>query len=157
MAHPLTALQWTHWRELKTPSERRGSATYKIRLTAEGQAVHIPRFLGPDEDGLLCIGETSNMEKRRRNFARAVKRGRGHSSGNLLCQLELAGLLAPRWPGRIFEYSFAVAESKGDAIRLQDDLIEVYMRRFGEAPPLNSSIPRALRLHGFGFRAAQER
>lgn len=149
----MSSPEWTDWRPLIVVSGRQGCAAYKLRLVVDGEPVPIPRFLGPDNEGILCIGETKNMEQRRRAFVRAIRTGRGHSSGDLLCQLERADRLGRLWPERVYEYSFSFLETKSAAKALQDKSLEEYLLRFGEAPPLNSSIPRDLRFNGFGHLA----
>lgn len=153
MGNCMSSPEWADWRPLTAQSGRHGSAAYKLRLVVNGEPVPIPRFFAPDSEGILCIGETNNMERRRRAFVRAIRTGRGHSSGDLLCQLERAELLGRMWPGRAYEYSFSLLESKAAAKALQDESLEAYLLRYGDAPPLNSSIPRALRFHGFGSAA----
>jgi hypothetical protein len=49
--------------------------------------------------------------------------------------------LGTKFPGGRFEYCFARLADENETERLEGRLIKTYFLRFGEPPPLNSSIP----------------
>ena len=132
---------WSAWAKLAQAANYNGPAVYKVRLCCSGATVSINRFLGSDKDGLLCIGKTSNLERRRKDFINGITSENGHSEGNLLCILEEKTSLSTKYPNREYEYSYIKAKSNGEEDTLEEKHIKAYVKQFGEAPPLNSSIP----------------
>jgi hypothetical protein len=132
---------WSDWKAIEEPAGYEGSAVYKVRLTWANGPASIPRFLDVDTDGLLCIGETEDFDRRRRRLVRGLRKGRGHSEGNLLHIVERYSSLGKVYPGCTYEYSFLRVDSKETATATEERLIKEYVRRFGEPPPLNSNIP----------------
>ena len=132
---------WSMWTPLDQPAKYDAHAVYRIRLTVAGQPVSINRFLGVDTCGLVCIGRSSRFARRRGKFARALRRGTGHSEANLLHLLEKYTPLRSVYEGGGYEYSYRRLPGKKEARGAEADLIRAYVARFGEPPPLNSSIP----------------
>lgn len=81
------------------------------------------------------------MESRRRQFVRALKKGSGHSEGNLLYYLLRHTSLRQRFPDHRLEFRFRKEAGKAAAEVAEGRMIKAYIREFGEAPPLNSVIP----------------
>jgi hypothetical protein len=132
---------WSAWIKLEQAANYNDPAVYKIRLCRSGAPVSISRFLGSDDDGLLCIGKTSNLEQRRKDFINGITNGNGHSEGNLIYILERITSLSVNHPNREYEYSYIKAKRNGEKDTLEEKHIKAYVKQFGEAPPLNSSIP----------------
>ncbi len=132
---------WSAWRRITQEANCNGPAIYRIRLCDDsGNPISIQRFFGSDDDGLLCIGKTTNMERRRKNFKRGLEKGVGHSEANFLHILEKHTSLLAKYRTRQYEYSYCrVRESELDA--LEEKSIKKYVKEFGEPPPLNSNIP----------------
>jgi hypothetical protein len=131
---------WSAWKLLDLYAQYTGPAVYNIRLCRQTVPAAIPRFLGTDPSGLLCIGKTTNMEKRRLQFLRGIEKGRGHSEANLLYILRQYSTLEIDYRDYGYEYRFVPVEA-GQARALEETEIKTYVRTFGEAPPLNSAIP----------------
>ena len=132
---------WSGWRPIEAPSGHRGAATYQIRLVSGPLPVSLPRLLGPDADGILVIGETGRLEKRREQFCRGRARGDGHSEANLIWLLESAGVVQRLFAATAIEYRFRALASKDAAAILEKAELWRYVQRFGEVPPFNSSFP----------------
>jgi hypothetical protein len=132
---------WTTWWSLDRIAGYRGPAVYKIRLCHTDIPASIPRFLGTDTNGIVSIGKTSNMEKRRLQFVRGLQKGRGHSEANLLHILGQHSTLATIYPDHYYEYSFLQIMQPGQENVIEEAQIKAYVRQFGEVPPLNSAIP----------------
>lgn len=117
-------------------------AAYRVRLLKDGKPFQMNRLLGRDEEGLLSIGKTKDMEGRRAQFISGVVNGYGHSEGNLLRLLVLYSGLKERVPSRPqIECQFLACKSEDEAIKTEARLLKDYLCRFGELPPLNSAIP----------------
>lgn len=135
-------MSWTAWAPIDSSAEYDGPAVYEIRLVAsDGNPLPIHRFLDCDDRGLITIGETRNMETRRRQFVCGRDKCYGHSVGNLLYYLLRHSPLNERFQGFKIEYRFREEVDKSNAKQAEDRLIKAYVREFGEVPPLNTSIP----------------
>ena len=141
-------MRWSKWKSLKSLGKavhHAGAAVYEVRMvrTTRGKdkPVPIPRFLAPDPDGLLVIGETSRMKGRYNDFIRGMDKGRGHSESNLLHLLIEHSPLNQRFPGYRLQFRYRRVTDKPAAQRAQEQLIKKYVSKFGELPPLNCAIP----------------
>ena len=132
---------WSRWSDLTARCPQNGPAVYEIRVCASGIPLRVGRFLRTDMRGILCIGMTTNVRRRIRDFIKGLSRGLGHSEANLLHRLEQATALGRLIWRRSYEYRFIAVDSKTEACRLEERLIKRYVKRFGEVPPLNSVIP----------------
>jgi hypothetical protein len=126
---------------MDSSSSHRSAAVYQIRLSSESKPVVIARFLAEDSEGLLSIGMTNDMERRRRAFVRSLRKGRGHSEGNLLWVLDRFSQHREWRCGAEYEYRYAPVENESVAHTQEELLLKRYFLRFGEVPPLNSAIP----------------
>ncbi|MBA4383442.1 MAG: hypothetical protein C0410_01775 [Anaerolinea sp.] len=133
-------LEWLTWIKINESSNYSKCAIYRIRICSKGKPEIIQRFLGKDGDGLLCIGKTTDMERRRKQFVRGLTGVFGHSEANLLHILETVSPLGVMFKEREYEYSYARI-AKGDEDKAEEAEIKAYVKRFGEVPPLNSAIP----------------
>jgi len=80
---------WSSWKYIDKLSGHDSHAVYEVCLvTEEGAHVAIDRFLDEDKKGVLCIGMTTNMERRRKQFISGESEGYCHSEGNLLFLLK---------------------------------------------------------------------
>jgi len=94
-------MKWTGWKQLSVKADHTGPAVYRFRVAVNGAAAVVHRFLGADKRGLLCIGMTGNMERRKSDFSRGLRNGRGHSTANLLIQCPTHKEIEknhPQWP-----------------------------------------------------------
>jgi len=139
-------MSWTRWQALETATAYRGAAVYQVRV-ADGAAkpIPVPRFLGTDQAGLLCIGKSGNMEVRRRKFVGGIKNRASHSEAELLYLLLRYSRLEERLPGHQIQYRYRRETNATAAGKAESRFIKAYVREFGEPPPLNSAIPDRLR------------
>ena len=135
-------ISWSSWSIVSRTCNHRGPAIYQIRVISDRIPMAIPRFLARDASGLVSIGMSSNMESRRRSFNRALRRGRGHSEGNLLYILDSYSNFDTWLRDSQLQYRYAVMEYSARAKEIEEVLLKSYFLRFGEVPPLNSAIPK---------------
>ena len=134
-------MDWTPWRPLTQPSGHSEPAAYQIRLLSSGAPFVINRLLGADDDAILSIGKTKNMEGRRRQFVTALEKCYGHSEGNLLYLLMNYSRLKAVIERPAVEYRFTKQETEEAAIANEAALLRAYVIQHGELPPLNSILP----------------
>lgn len=134
-------MEWSEWTTFDASPGHHGPAVYQFRLAADGPPVPIPRLLGNDQDGLLVIGCTGNMEKRYWQSQNARKYANGSSTMNLLYYWERFTALPRVFPGFTYEYRFVRLETVEAAKLLEAQLIKQYVCRFADRPPLNSVLP----------------
>jgi hypothetical protein len=117
------------------------AGVYAVRLVSKGGRPRpIRRFLDRDGEGILCIGQSSNLEKRRTQFINGVLKRVGHSEGNLLSIISEHAHRRSELEGGISTLHWCIQYCPPRKT-LEEKLIKNYVRRFGEAPPLNSVIP----------------
>lgn len=129
-----------HWLPMTEPIAYRGPATYAVRMVRRGRPVVIPRFLGCDQEGILTIGMTRQIEARRKQFVSGYSRGHGHSAANLLFPLLRRTRSKPLFKDVRFEFAFRPQKSVNSARDLESLLTAKYWKRYGEAPPLTSAF-----------------
>ena len=133
------SVEWSDWQDLGAAVPT-APGVYQVRSCRPGGAGHtLPRLLAEDVEGTLIIGQSSNLERRRRAFQRRIRVGRGHSEANLLHRLRdafrshaKAGVLAQ------VEWRVAITD---EPTTVEEQLIKAYVLTFGEPPPLNAAIP----------------
>ncbi|MGA1979348.1 MAG: hypothetical protein ABSG99_02120 [Sedimentisphaerales bacterium] len=133
-------MQWSAWTPIKNRCNRNSAAVYKIALSEREDSpkpIPMKRFTGTDGEGCLSIGETTDMETRRKQFM-----GGSHSEGILLNIVKkYCRSYQKQFGNAITIYSYAVVESEDVALKEERELIKKYIMDFGEAPPLNSAVP----------------
>jgi len=135
--------KWMDWLNINDKCNYQGPAIYKVRLTdASGNAFKLNRLLKTDDEGIMCIGHTSKMEQRRKQFLSAIKRANGHSEMNLVYYLNAYTDFKNKFEDAQFQYYFCECSDVAESKREEEQLIKAYFKEFGEVPPLNSSIPK---------------
>ena len=130
------------WTGITEPTNYNGAAVYKIRIMEKSEPAIINRFLGSDNNGIIVIGQSAEMEDRRKKFVRGWTKGRGHSAGNLLYKIQKYVVpFNQRFPKPVLQYKFFKFKSKEEAVNMEERLIKAYIKKFGEVPLLNSAIP----------------
>jgi len=133
---------WTDWQEIHEPSGHRAPAVYMVRLVrATGRVFALNRLLERDANGILCIGNSANMERRLRRFIAGMDTGEGHAPANRLYRLRQCTAFDQVFPKARYEYRFLRAEDKAQAEQFEIALLRRYFRCYGELPPLNSAMP----------------
>lgn len=75
-------------------------------------------------------------------------KGRGHSAGNLLFFLSSVEVFQRSFRSVSYEIAFLAVTDEQEARRLENQVTQEYLARFGEGPPLTSVIPdRYAHLH----------
>ena len=99
------------------------------------------RLLRTDQEGVLDIGESSNLRKRitRFYFCASGKVERGHSAGCRFANRKLSR----HFPLDQLEIKWKIAESKAAAREAEGELLRKYEKKFGELPPLNTQSNRS--------------
>jgi len=133
-------INWTDWQKIIKNSVEK-SAVYQVRMVDDDlKPYSINRFLDTDKDGIVCIGESSNMEQRRKKFLSGIKYARGHSSMNLVYYLERHTKLKEIFNPYSFQYRYSTCKAS-ERKRIKSKLTKEYFKQFGEVPPLNSVLP----------------
>jgi len=136
---PMTG--WSEWHPVYQTPKHDGAAVYKTRATLSKKPIEIHRIAGTDSEGILFFGQTKNIEQRISDLSRAIRTGSGPHSEGLVFHT-FRDIYKKRFGKRPeVEFSFQRAKNENQAKRLEARCLEMYMRRFGEPPPLNSSIP----------------
>jgi len=134
-------MSWSKWKKIDEKSGYDGFVVYKIRLYDKKckQPITLRRFFGMDRKGILAIGRTKNIERRRKQFYKGINDGAGHSEGNLLRQ-SYSPCFESKYPNTNYEFQYSF---KRDGRKKKTEEIEIkkYFKKHGEVPPLNSAIP----------------
>ncbi len=144
---------WSPWAGISFPSNYSGPAVYKVRLLNGEEVLKIPRFLGADIEGILCIGVTDNFERRLAYFIRGLSGSEIHSEAHLLSLLRMFTNFNESISKPFLQYSFRKVSTTDEAKLTEEILIKAYVSEYGEVPPLNSAIPSRKSLKG--WKAAQ--
>lgn len=131
---------YSRWKPLrqktfeKIPTE---PGMYLIRC----QCHQTNRLLGLDKEGVLDIGESSNIRKRIKQFLACAsgKRKKGHSAGCRFANRRLSRY----FPLDQLEIKWKDTGSKDAAKKLEGELLRNYEKIFGELPPLNAQSSRS--------------
>lgn len=130
------------WLNINDKCNYQGPAVYKVRLAyANGNACTLGRLLKADDEGIMCIGHTRQMEQRRTQFVSAINGVGGHSEMNLVDYLKAHTIFRKRFKDANFQYSFCKCVDVAESKKEEERLIKSYFKKFGEVPPLNSAIP----------------
>ena len=136
-------MKWNNWEELDSKCNHADAAVYEFRLVSEKSLPYkFPRWFAIDNNGILSIGETGDMQKRLKQFINGFNRCNGHSEANLLFLINKYCGLTNAFPNYKIEYRYMPVSSKGAAKKFEESLIKDYVKFFGEVPPLNSAIPK---------------
>lgn len=133
------------WQPIADPVDR-GEGIYAVRiLRRRNQPWRMRRLLADDMDGILTLGRSDDIERRRKNFVSGVRTCYGHSAGNLLHLIvEHAGAFGDDLEDvlRRVEWTFEHVRTEATSHQREELMIKHYIRRFGEPPPLNCAIPK---------------
>jgi hypothetical protein len=135
---------FSEWKKITESSKCNKPAVYKIRLKDNGgSVVSINRFLEKDEEGIPCIGETKNMEMRRKKFVRGIQYGTAHSEARLIYLIKThCRMFKEKYARAQYEYCFEESITKEEAKMKEVKLAKDYVKLYGEVPPFNSAIPK---------------
>lgn len=135
-------MNWNRWKIIGKTCSYDGPAVYELRIVGiDHNPITVKRWLLEDRNGIISIGETSNMKGRLNQFVNALNRGTGHSEANLLYLLIKYSRFSSTLLEYNIEYRYKGVSSKKEAKRQEELRIKDYVKAFGEVPPLNSVIP----------------
>ncbi len=142
-------LVWSKWLNVDHfNSIGKKPGVYKIRLAHSGNhhSALISRLLGKDKCGLLSIGHSVNVSNRIQNFYRVAGKMPGffkHSAGDRLFLAQICARATSNtyFSNKIIQFSSILVQSKEEAKELEERLLKCYFKKYGELPPLNSSMP----------------
>jgi len=111
-------------------------------VDSKGSPPKIPRFLDKDKEGILQIGSSGNVRERLKRFRGAADgKEYPHSAGKRLALVKKLNPFKKTYEEFKIEYHFRRLEHERRAKEEEDKLLKCYFRKFGEAPPLNNSLP----------------
>lgn len=150
-------VKWSKYAEILINLEESDSKKYKVetinaksRKIVNESAIYwvcfkdrtIPRIAGEDSDGTLVIGQTNNLEVRFSQFVSGVEKASGHSEANLLHYLFWKSRsFSNKYIGNKIVFHYLLTPGK-DLDEKERDNIIWYIKRYGEPPLLNRSIPK---------------
>jgi hypothetical protein len=105
-------ISWTPWTLIKESCPE-NAAVYKIALLRSFEPLEpiiIPRLLGEDKEGILVIGQTTQMNIRRQGFISG-----SHSEGILWDKLERYTALQRKFPDYALGYCYSIMENEEQA------------------------------------------
>lgn len=130
-------MNWSNWENIEIFPDYKGKGVYKIRLVNnKGEILSIQRFLGEDKGGLLMIGQTSNINRRLREFYNVVikEKNSPHSEAKTLRLARRNPKFEEKFRKCSFQYSFNKVENNKEE---EKKLLENYFNKYGETTPLN--------------------
>lgn len=101
----------------------------------------LPRLVGWDQDGILVIGESKDLNNRINQFFRTITRPRTliHSEGVTFHNLGMED----HFPISTLRFKFVIAEGKQEAEKLEALELKAYEDIHKEFPPLNVRPPNS--------------
>lgn len=131
---------WTVWKDIGEECDYENAAVYKIALLESLDPlipIAIPRFLREDKGGILLIGATGNMKRRRREFLNGQ-----HGPASLWRRISTYTEFKKKFPNSMLAYCYTPMKDGEQATALEGTLILEYTVKYGEPPVLNSTIPK---------------
>ncbi len=133
---------WVEWIDIEENPDFEGCGVYKVRLVdSMGVPFGIQRFLDSDKDGILQISRSENIRKGI-NFFRGALRGKKYANaeGRRLYFIKSYTNLLEMFRNYRLQYSFMQWADKKEARIEQEKLLKWYIKRYGEAPPINNNL-----------------
>jgi len=152
----LAKVKWSVYAEILINLEESDSRKYKVEIANREsrkiinesaiywvclKEVTVPIIAGEDYDGTLVIGKTTSLETRFNQFISGIEMATGHSEANLLHYLfwKSSSFKNKYIKNRIVFY-YLLTPIKDLEEKERDNIIW-YIRKYGEPPVLNRSIP----------------
>jgi len=111
-----------------------------VYMVCASKSIH--RLNGVDENGILTIGESENLRSRLVDFVRCMRYGTtGHMAGWRFHQIGMH----EKFPSDSLWVSWREVENKEAAYKKEGEMLEFYLRRYWELPPLNYKFNWAIR------------
>lgn len=124
---------WTDWELLLKADLSRipnGPGAYMIAARKS-----INRAYGKDVEGILDVGESGHLRGRIKSFIACAKGNQrsGHMAGWRFHRFKFDS----KFPLNSLYISWHTAETKEEAYRLEEQILESYLEQHSELPPLN--------------------
>ena len=133
---------WSGWAPIDAVPYYKEYAAYEIRMVRNGKPIPIKRWCGTDRTGIVCIGGGNLKVKWDFFYYAAIRKVRvPHSAGRLYSILMQSTKLRGKIGDHQFEIRYRPVKSKNEGEKLEAILSKKYLMKFGEMPPLNSTIP----------------
>lgn len=134
-------MKWQDWKGVREECQHKAYAIYEFRIIdQEGRVVSIPRFAREDQEGILCIGKASNMARRLKQFRTGVEKCNGHSEAKLI---HLVNKHCDNFSIDLSKVQYRYCKcSESELDQIEEEHIKAYVKKYGEVPPFNSSIPK---------------
>ncbi len=128
----------------KVESNYQGHGIYQILIYKNDKPISISRLQGKDCNGILSIGKSVNIEKRRNKFYRTSigKRKLGHSEARTW--LIIKRLSHDLFDSHSLMFTFKKT-GQGEEIDEERDELRKYFTKFLELPPLNHQFPERMK------------
>jgi hypothetical protein len=121
------------WKEIQKTFGEKGGA-YQLVSRKKGEIVHIPRFLGLDRNGVLYIGKATSYLKRVIDLKKTMSmNSSAHICGRRYKKHDKMKALFP------FETLYIQLIQDDSPEEKEKELLNTYVREFGEVPPLNAN------------------
>ncbi len=145
---------WSAWENILKANDYDQYVVYELRLVnLSKKPIEINRFLKPDKNGILYIGERRSMKSCILDVKAAIKEPERHMAGILIHYLfknsdgfkrylKTIGVNKMEDIQNLIEYRFIKVNSKALKKKVEEYFIKDYVKEFGEPPPLNSTIPK---------------
>jgi len=134
-------LKWTNWfdlHRLRFEDVPKEPGVYEVRWAVNGVPQTINRVDGADDSGLLYIGGSINLRRRIKNFWDRVMGGKApHTAGHTYKAYNFERKFRPEQ----LQVRWALIP-KEELQKAESHLLEEYVKKFLDKPPLNLSVKR---------------
>jgi len=135
-------MEWSDWipfLEINRHNIPERPGVYIIRYSQiKGAPAKVSRAYGIDKQGILSIGETSNLRDRLRGFYRTIK-GNRRSSNHAASWYYVSCRYDRFFKKEGLQFRFKVTNTKEEAEREEFILLAKYRNKFLDLPPLNNN------------------
>jgi len=131
---------WLGWIDIEENPDFDGCGVYRVRLVdSKGFPIEIPRFLDNDKDGILHISRSENIKKGINLFRGAIEGKKyANAEGKRLYLIKKYTNLPEIHKNYRLQYSIMKWADKREARIEQERSLKWYIKRYGEAPPVNN-------------------
>ena len=140
-------IRWGKWYSFKYLEEKDfkcvppKSGVYQIRCAINGKPIPINRVKDTDKEGILYIGGTKSLRGRIRAFWRGIHKKSG-SFNHTAARTYVTYNYSEKFPMCCLEVRWAEIDDPRDALSVEKKLLDEYIEKYLDKPPLNLSIRR---------------
>jgi len=136
--------EWSKWRDINELPDYKGAGVYKIRILNNNNPIVVNRFLACDEEGILQIGRSNNINRRLKYFLGCINgKDYSHAEGKKFHLISEQSKINEIYKDLKLQYSFLQTEEH-ECESKEEYLIKCYFKKHGEVPPLNNNLPDSL-------------